>query len=121
VTIALQKWAMAGHSIRWGDVCLENRGLAIAGRSVFGTWRKALLAAGLLHVVSQPSAKPKRRWDRQKVMDAICLRRREGRPVNYQGVKQEDSGLLWAGRRYFGTWAKAVAAANEGYSAGADR
>jgi len=37
----------AGQSVVWTDVCLENRDYALAIRREFGSWRKAIQAAGV--------------------------------------------------------------------------
>jgi hypothetical protein len=43
----LQQRHAAGQSLGWAVVCLENRGYALAIRRTFGSWRKALDAAGV--------------------------------------------------------------------------
>lgn len=47
VIASLCEWQKAGHSLRWMDVCLQNRILATAAKCAFTSWRKALLAAGI--------------------------------------------------------------------------
>ena len=43
----LRQWNAAGHSLGWTEVCLGNRILANMAKTRFGSWRKALLAAGV--------------------------------------------------------------------------
>ncbi len=44
----LKERQTAGQSLVWTEVCLENRAYALAIRRAFRSWRKALVAAGLI-------------------------------------------------------------------------
>lgn len=50
-------------------------------------------------------------WTAQRVIEKIQERHQAGQPVNVQRVHCEDSPLLAAGRRYFGSWTAALRAA----------
>jgi hypothetical protein len=103
----LRRWGEE-HSLQWRDICLENRVLAVAARGRFRSWRRAL-AAATATVQTQPS-KTKRVWDQQSVIEHILHRKQEGKPIGYRAVRADDSSLLAAARRQFGTWRHALAA-----------
>ena len=73
-----------------------------AARVAFGSWREAVLAAGV--PVNVP-----RKWTRERVLEAIRLRHRQGPPL--AKVWQDDMGLLDAATKHFGSWRKALLAA----------
>ncbi|MDA8205235.1 MAG: hypothetical protein M0Z36_04140 [Thermaerobacter sp.] len=50
-------------------------------------------------------------WSSERVIKQIQERHRAGLPVNAQSLHIEDSPLLAAGRRYFGSWKAALIAA----------
>lgn len=55
---------------------------------------------------------PKRRsWSRDAVIEAIQFRYQHGLALNPQTLQSQDASLLAAGRRYFGSWPKALRAA----------
>lgn len=91
----------------------QNRGKAVATckresdlcsvvRRHFGTWRKAVLAAGL-----QPSRQV---WSPQAVIREILARRKQGLTLS-SAIHREDCRLSGAAIRYFGSWRKALLAA----------
>jgi|GEM_PF-3140153 len=51
------------------------------------------------------------RWTREAVVEAIRQRRADRLPINYQAVVKSDEKLAGAGRRLFGSWNEALAAA----------
>lgn len=61
--------------------------------------------------MTSSSANNRQRWSRQRVVAAIEHRYRTGLSVNAQAVQSDDSRLFSAGRRHFGSWAAALAAA----------
>ena len=100
-----------GLSLSWTVVCLENRVFAVAAKQLFRSWRRALEAAGLASERNATGAN--RKWDRERILDAIRLRQREGKSMKCTYARKEQGGLVSAARRYFATWDEAVAAANE--------
>jgi hypothetical protein len=76
--------------------------LADAAKRFFGSWHAALLAAGL-------SAEPFRKWSRQRVLETIQERSRQG-PVTAT-ILLKDKLLSAAVYRYFGNWQRAMEAA----------
>ncbi len=57
------------------------------------------------------STRKRRTWSRNLVVDAIQYRHVHGMGLNPQMLQSEDASLLAAGRRYFGSWPKALKAA----------
>jgi hypothetical protein len=106
---SIREWKDAGNSLRWREVCLHNRSLAIAARSAFHSWRRALVAAELIQDV--PHAKMRRKWNRQHIIDIISLRRQEGKSLCYKDMRKDDLAVALAAIRYFGSWALALKAA----------
>jgi lipase chaperone LimK len=51
------------------------------------------------------------RWSKERILEVIHARQREGKPINYSAIRREDSALISAARRYFGNWSKALLAA----------
>jgi hypothetical protein len=80
-----------------------DRGIGYAARKYWGSWEKAVAAAGIAVV-----AEPPEHWGRKRVLDELRAWDRRGRP----GRKiRGDQRLSNAAIRYFGGWCKALAAA----------
>jgi hypothetical protein len=103
----IKRRADLGMPLRATDLQRECRGLRAAGDREFGTWTAAVRAAG----VPYPKRQGGWKWPRERILRTI--RERVGRrlPVSDGVMKTRFGGLWWAGRREFGTWRKAVAAA----------
>ena len=80
--------------------------LRYAARRYFGSMRTALKAAGLPCGKRPP---PRKRWSQQSVIESICQRCREGKRLDK--TNRDDPTLYSAGKRLFGNWSKARAAA----------
>ncbi len=81
--------------------------LYAAARRIFGSWRNAILAAGI---------PPERvltweRWSPAKILVQIRLISRRRRPLTTLQVEHRYHNLVSAARRHFGSWSKAVLAA----------
>lgn len=109
VLTELRAWGDAGYSLRWCDLCAQNRRLAEALRR-FGGWTKVLLAMGYSE---QQLSNHRVTWDREKIVDFIRNRRQTGEPLELENISEEDIILIWAARHYFGSWECALDAATE--------
>ena len=103
-------------------VAAEDPALHSAGRRYFGTWRKAVEAAGLDYkniARNEPSfnAQSYCKWSKNEIIAAILKREKGKLQLSGINVGEQDSRLLNAGKRYFGTWRKAVEAAGLDYNA----
>jgi len=105
----LRQRHQAGLSLAWNEVCLENRALASAARNAFRSWRRALVAAGIIPEI--PHAPHNKKWDKQRIIEMIEDRYREGKPLSYTQVRKDHAALTCAARRHFGSWGRALAAA----------
>ena len=84
----------------------HDRHLASAAVRRFGSWRAAVVAAG---IPSVEKPKPHRTWTAQRVIEAIVAHAASGHDL--VRVRRTDSGLEAAARKHFGSWRKALAAA----------
>ena len=80
----------------------QDRVLFYSAKRQFGSWTKALVAAGVKSRCPQ-------RWDRQKVLTAIQKRHAEGHALNR--TWREDRPLFRAAVTHWGSWRSAVKAA----------
>jgi len=78
----------------------EDKGLHQAAKKYWGTWRRALVAAGLTD-----EAQPK--WSRQRIREALQARHMQGLSMVSSRV---DSRLVDAARHHFGSWHDALVA-----------
>ncbi len=83
----------------------EHGRLADAAKRHFGSWRGAVA-----HVGGIPAGI---KWTRDTVIAGIRAREKRGEPVNSARIWEDDNNLYMAGRRRFGTWAAALAAAGK--------
>ncbi len=97
-------------SLIWTDICMDNRSFASAAKHAFGSWRRALIAAGL--DPTQHRNQSGKQWDQQRVIERIRQRQEEGQSLKCADVYREHRSLVNAAQRYFGSWGKAVRAAN---------
>jgi hypothetical protein len=102
--------AIRGASVKPESLCYRNmrirRGsLLSTAKQLFGSWRKALIAAG----VDPESVRLSRRWDRESVIEAILDRAVRNEPLAVTKVSPSNLGN-W-GVRLFGSWENALRAA----------
>ena len=106
---ALRERRQQGLSLVWNVACLENRAFAMRAKGVFGSWRRALAAAGLAPAAYLAAGG--RVWNKERVVEAIRLRHQEGKSII---ARQNDAALVSAARRYFGSWGEALKEASAG-------
>jgi hypothetical protein len=78
-----------------------------ASRRIFGSWRNAILAAGI---------PPERiltweRWSPARILAQIRMLSRRRRPLTTDQMERRYHNLVSAARRHFGSWPKAILAA----------
>ena len=81
----------------------EHRKLHRGALRHFGTWRSALLAAGV-----DPDMG--RKWTQASVLRSLRAEVEAGRLMGANAMRRRDENLYMAARRSFGTWAAAHAA-----------
>ena len=111
--IALIKAAKRkGHDLNWAAVTKRRDDLgraafaAIQGR-LFGSWDRALHAAGL----DSDDVSRYRRWDKSSIAFELRSRHAEGESLNSGAVQRDDPGLHAAALRYYGSYDAALRAA----------
>jgi hypothetical protein len=104
--IALIKQARRDvENLHWSAVTRRRDELKLAAfaslqRRLFGSWDRALTAAGL----DADEVAAYRKWDRNLICFELRSRRRENEPLNSAAVQQEDPSLHAAAVRYFGEY-----------------
>jgi hypothetical protein len=78
-----------------------------AAQRVFGSWRNAVVAAG----ISPNKARVHDPWPPSRILASIRSLARRTRPLQPAEVKRRYEPLVTAARRHFGSWPKAVVAA----------
>ncbi|HLL89199.1 MAG TPA: hypothetical protein VK324_07840, partial [Tepidisphaeraceae bacterium] len=112
IAALLRKSRRKGLDLSWRAVTLRNDELSRAASAavhphLFGTWNKALAAAGL-----DPQRVARyHRWDGPAVKKELEDRRKRRRPVNASVIQKEVPGLYRAAVRAFGSYDAALAAA----------
>ena len=111
--IALIKAAKRkGNDLNWASVTKRRDDLgraafaAIQGR-LFGSWDRALHAAGL----DSDDVSRYRHWDKSSIAFELRSRNAEGEDLNSGSVQRDDPGLHAAALRYFGSYDMALRAA----------
>ena len=106
-----------GLSLRAIEIHRDCRGLGAAGEREFGTWPRAVAAAG----VAYPKRQGGWKWSRARILQVIRTRARHGLSVRDGVMKRAQGGLWWAGYREFGTWRSAVEKAGIRYPSRAEK
>lgn len=86
----------------------EDGPLACAAKHHFGGWHDALIAAGVMTETDRPE--PRQQWCSQRVIDKIRSLEQQGESLS--SVVSRNRLLVLAAKRYFGTWGKALQAAD---------
>ena len=101
----IQRASVKPESLCYKNMMIRRRSLLEAAKKHFGSWRKALIAAG----VDPESVRLTRTWDRESVIEAILDRAVKDEPLAV--TKVSPSSLAQWGIRIFGSWAEALRAA----------
>lgn len=103
-----------GHDLLDPKFKTKNRSLYLAAcaHRYFGSWRRAIQAAGLDHEQMRES----RVWTRQRILRTIQDLAAEGRPLGWAYIEEHEPGIYRAARRKenFGSWVAALEAAGVG-------
>lgn len=111
--IALIKMARRmNEDLHWSAVLqrgdeLTRAAFAALQPRLFGTWDRALHAAGL----DADEIAIYRKWDRNTVVFELRSRAADHEPLNSGAIQQEDCGLHAAAVRHFGSYDRALSAA----------
>ncbi len=100
-----------GHDLLDPKFKTKNRSLYLAAcaHRYFGSWRRAVSAAGLDHEEMRES----RVWTRTRILRTIQELSVEGKPLGWAYIEEHEPGIYRAARRKenFGSWVGALQAA----------
>jgi molybdenum-dependent DNA-binding transcriptional regulator ModE len=112
ITAKLSDLFERGKDLRYSHLRDTNRRLLDAARRVFGSYQKAVLAAGL----NYPPAPPMRHWTAQLVLKTLKDLHRKNVDLRYRHFRKARLPLFEAARHYFGTYLGAIKLAGIDYS-----
>jgi len=100
-----------GHDLLDPRFKIKNRSLYLAAcaHRYFGSWRRAVQAAGLDHETMREN----RVWTKQRILRTIQQLSEEGKPLGWAYIEEHEPGIYRAARRKenFGSWSGALQAA----------
>mgnify|MGYP001305253771 CR=1 FL=1 len=105
-----------GKRINYQAVVNDEEKLAGAARRLFGSWNKALEAAGFDPEKEREPRTSRQKWSKTKIVDAIRELHERGEELSAHHVQKINSALVAAAYDYFGSWGKAVQAAGFDYA-----
>lgn len=94
----------AGLPLSLGGEAPVDQSLYQAASRVFGTWRNAVMAAG----ISPDKARSHESWRPARILAEIRALARRRRPLRPNELKREHGSLMRAARRMFGSWSAAI-------------
>jgi hypothetical protein len=112
VLTAIAAHKARGTMLNQSAIARLDLGLYYAGRAYFGSWPKAITAAGLDYGEIRRSGF----WNRNRVIERILARKRAGLPLHVSAVENSEGGLAGAASAYLGSWRTAIKAAGFDYA-----
>lgn len=82
----------------------------------FGSWKKAIEAAGLKYSQIRIKERTHPRWSIEIIIRTIKERYQAGEKINSDYIQKNRPDLYGAGLKYFGSWGKAIEAAGLNYN-----
>lgn len=98
------------ESLASSKVRIKNATLRAAARDKFGSWKKAIEAAGFDYKKINLRA-DEESWNKEKITNRILLIYKEGGDISYSHLRKFNNSLVKAGINHFGNWRKAVESA----------
>jgi hypothetical protein len=111
---AIRRRSRARQDLSPGYLVIHEKRLYLAACTHFGSYRKAVMAAGIDYQkkVLRP---PGLRWPERKVLAEIKRQQRLGKDLAHNAMRSRNESLVFAASRRFGTYAAAVEAAGINY------
>jgi hypothetical protein len=108
----IKKGKRDGHDLNWSSITKRRDELGKAAFAslqprLFGSWDRALHAAGL----DADDVNRYRKWDKNTVVFDLKARAKDNEALNSGALQKEDPGLHAAAVRHFGSYDKALKAA----------
>jgi hypothetical protein len=107
----IRELAGKGMALNSGHIARTYPAVAYAGRKYFGSWERALTAAGL----DYSRIRRKSFWNRPRVVERIRELSRARQPLYVSAAERKYGGLVGAATVYFGSWRRAIQAAGLDY------
>lgn len=105
VIFAIRALARKRRTIGFNELYRQNSYMVLAARRFYGSWPKAVMAAGLDPLRFRQT----NLWTKERILEAILKRALSNAPLGSHTV--QPSGLSDAGAREFGSWRNALVAA----------
>lgn len=105
ILASIRSLARRTRPLQPAEVKRRYEPLVTAARRHFGSWPKAVVAAG----VDPEKLRRVARWTKQRIIEAILTRALRGKPLNSSAVRPKS--LVEVGARVFGSWESALEAA----------
>lgn len=96
-----------GVSLSPMEISKDSQYLYKQGLKHFGNWANAMSEAGVNYRDWQ-NRKPKGYWTEETIKKELLKRKREGKSLGHRDVGRDDSPLLSATIKKYGTWAKGL-------------
>jgi hypothetical protein len=113
-----------GVDLRHGQIYSDNKKLVSAASRHFGSWKAAVIAAGVDYNLIREAAERSRtskisKWSREKIIEGIKELAEAGESLAAASARSTRPSLFSAAisSRYFGSWRAAVTAAGVDYDA----
>jgi hypothetical protein len=103
----LREYHRHGLRMTFWSVNRMEKGFTAATIHYFGSWAEALRQAGFDPDDDEFTVKRKS-WNEKPIREALLERQRRGRPMNFGAVWSEDTSLIQAVTRHFGSYANAL-------------
>ncbi len=111
ILVRIREMHAQGHDLLDPKFKVKHRSLYLAAcaHRYFGSWRRAVSAAGFDHEVMRES----RVWTRTRILRTIQELSSEGKSLGWAYIEEHEPGIYRAARRKenFGSWAGALQAA----------
>ena len=111
ILLRIREMHAQGHDLLDPRFKTRNRSLYLAAcaHRYFGSWRRAVEAAGLDHEQMRES----RVWTQARILRTIQELAAQGKPLGWAYIEEHEPGIYRAARRKenFGSWASALQAA----------
>ncbi len=120
VKAAITKRHEANLSLSSSTKDAEHQRLVCAALRHFGSWPKAIKAAGIDYdklAASRVIVRIKaRKWDKEKIINFILSRLADGLALNYNYMANKQPTVLYYACEFFGSWKQAIEAAGFDYN-----
>ncbi len=90
----------------------HHQKLLSAGEGIFGNWKTTIMVCGIDY---DKVRRKREKWNKKNVLEAILERKQRNLSLSYKRTYHENSGLVNAAMKNFGSWRAAVEAAGLNY------